>query len=82
MEKHRDLMFEAEAYLRAHPETGFREVESSKYLAQKFEQLGYTLTYAGDIPGFYTVIDTGRPGPEVQHIRYDGSTAMVTLKGE
>ena len=65
MEKYRELIFEAEEFLYAHPETGFREVQSSKYLAEKFEQLGYTLTYAGDIPGFYTVIDTGRPGPEV-----------------
>ena len=30
-----------------------------------FENLGYTITRAGNIPGFYTVIDTGREGPEV-----------------
>ena len=65
VEKHRDLVLVAEEYLRVHPETGFREEITCKYLAENFEKLGYTLTYAGDIPGFYTVIDTGRPGPEV-----------------
>jgi hypothetical protein len=38
-------------------------VETSQYLADAFENLGYTLTLAGDIPGFYTDIDTGIPGP-------------------
>ena len=30
-----------------------------------FEDFGYELTKAGDIPGFYTLIDTGREGPTV-----------------
>ncbi len=30
-----------------------------------FEDAGYELTYAGNIPGFYTDIDTGRPGPKI-----------------
>jgi amidohydrolase len=34
-------------------------------MEEKFRELGYELTLAGDIPGFYTVIDTGREGPEV-----------------
>lgn len=65
VEKYRDLMTEAETWLWQHPETGFREWESSAYLAEAFEKLGYTLTKAGDIPGFYTDIDTGRPGPRI-----------------
>lgn len=28
-----------------------------------FENLGYELVLAQNIPGFYTTIDTGRPGP-------------------
>ena len=32
---------------------------------ERFEALGYELVLAGDIPGFYTVLDTGRPGPEI-----------------
>ncbi len=65
VEKHRDLIFEAERYIWQHPETGYREVETSKYMEEKFRALGYELTMAGDIPGFVTVIDTGREGPEV-----------------
>ena len=65
VEKYRSLILDAERYVWQHPETGYREVKTAEYLAKKFEELGYTLTYAGDIPGFYTVFDTGRPGPEV-----------------
>ena len=65
VEKHKKLILEAERFIWKHPETGYREVVTSKYLEEKFEELGYVLTKAGDIPGFYTVIDTGRPGPEI-----------------
>ena len=65
VEKHRQKILEAERYLWKHPETGYREVKSSAYMAEAFRQLGYELTMAEDIPGFVTVIDTGRPGPEV-----------------
>ncbi len=56
---------DTERYIWKNPETGFREWNTSKYLADIFEGLGYTLTMAGDIPGFYTDIDTGRPGPKI-----------------
>ncbi len=65
VEKHEKLMLDAERYLWKHPETGYKEVESSKYIAKIFEELGYELTMAGDIPGFYTTIDTGREGPTI-----------------
>ena len=65
VEKHRELILEAERFIWNHPETGYKEFETSKYLAEKFECLGYKLTYAEGITGFYTVIDTGREGPEV-----------------
>lgn len=65
VDMHRELILEAERYIWKHPETGYREVKTSKYLEEKFEALGYDLIKAGNIPGFYTVIDTGRPGPEV-----------------
>ena len=59
----RPLILEAERWLWAHPQTGFTEWEANGYLTEKFEALGYTLTQAGNIPGFYTDLDTGRPGP-------------------
>ena len=65
VEKYEKLILEAEHQIWSTPETGFREVKSSEYLAERFRELGYSLTMAGDIPGFYTVVDTGREGPEV-----------------
>lgn len=66
VEKYKDLILSAERYIWAHPETGYREINTSKYMAEKFRELGYdNLVMAGDIPGFYTVVDTGREGPEV-----------------
>lgn len=59
------MIFEAERWLWAHPQTGFTEWQANEYLSKKFEALGYTLTQAGNIPGFYTDIDTGIPGPSL-----------------
>ena len=61
----RELMFQAERYIWKHPETGYREWKTNEYLKAEFEKLGYQLTMAGNIPGFYTDLDTGRPGPKV-----------------
>lgn len=63
--KHRDLILKAHEFIWSNPETGFREVKTSLYLEAAFEELGYNLIKAENIPGFYTVVDTGRPGPEV-----------------
>ena len=66
VESYKDLILEAERYIWAHPETGYREANTSAYMAEKFRALGYdNLVMAGNIPGFYTVVDTGREGPEV-----------------
>ena len=65
VEKKRKIILDAYEYIWKNPETGYREVKTSKYLEDAFEALGYNLVRAGNIPGFYTVLDTGRPGPEV-----------------
>ena len=65
VDKHRQMIFDAERHIWKHPETGYREVKTSKYMEDKFEELGYQLTRAENIPGFFTVLDTGRPGPEI-----------------
>lgn len=59
------MILDAERFIWNHPETGYKEFETSDYLAKEFEALGYKLNYAEGITGFYTVVDTGRPGPEV-----------------
>ncbi len=65
VDKYRDLIFKIEREVWNNPETGYREWKTSKYLASEFEKLGYSLIKADNIPGFYTIIDTGREGPEV-----------------
>lgn len=65
VEKHRDLILKAEADIWANPETGYREWKTTAYMEKIFEDLGYDLVKAGNIPGFYADLDTGRPGPKV-----------------
>ena len=68
-EANRQVAFEAERYIWKHPQTGYTEWIANEYLIEKFEALGYKLVRAdqdpkhGKIPGFYTDVDTGRPGP-------------------
>ena len=65
VDKHRGKILEAERFIWNHPESGFREKVTSKYMEDKFRELGYELTMAEGITGFYTIVDTGRPGPEI-----------------
>lgn len=65
VENNRQLILDAERYIWKHPETGYKEFETSKYMEEKFIELGYELTKPKDITGFVTVIDTGREGPEL-----------------
>jgi len=65
VEKNRELILNAHEWLWKNPETGYREVKTSEYLEKEYEKLGYEVIKAGDIPGFYVKLDTGRPGPEV-----------------
>lgn len=65
VEKNRELILKAHNFVWSHPETGYKEFETSRYLVNEFEKLGYELTKAEDITGFYTVLDTGRSGPEI-----------------
>ena len=63
VDKYKDLIYYAEKYIWQNPETGYVEHKTSKYMAERFTELGYKLTYAGNIPGFFTVLDTGKKGP-------------------
>ena len=63
VEKYSDFILKAERDLWAMPETGYFEYKTNAYMAKAFEDMGYKLTKAEDITGFYTVVDTGRPGP-------------------
>lgn len=65
IEKQRKLILETERYIWKNPETGYKEVKTSAYMADIFTSLGYDLVMAEGITGFYTDLDTGRPGPKV-----------------
>ena len=63
VEKHRNLILDAERYIWKNPETGYKEVKTTEYLKEKFTSLGYTLTEPEGITGFTADLDTGRVGP-------------------
>ena len=63
--KYRKLILDAERQIWSTPETGYKEVKTSKFVEEQMRNLGCDLVMAGNIPGFYTVIDTGRVGPEI-----------------
>lgn len=65
VEKHTQLILDAERYIWQNPETGYKEFKTSAYMAEAFKSLGYELVMADGITGFYTVIDTGKPGPKL-----------------
>lgn len=65
VEKHRQLILDTERYVWKNPETGYKEYKTSAYMAETFQKLGYELVMAEGITGFYTDLQTGRPGPTV-----------------
>lgn len=65
VEEKKDEILAAERHIWKNPESGYREWKTHAYMKEKFLELGYELHEAGDIPGFYTDLDTGRPGPKL-----------------
>ncbi len=63
VEKYKDLILQAERYIWENPEPGYKEYKTHAYVKEHFEKLGYEIVEAENITGFYTVLDTGKPGP-------------------
>ncbi len=61
----RETILKTQEDLHRIPELGFREWKTHAYLKNRFEELGYEVTELGDIPGFYTDVDSGKPGPKI-----------------
>ena len=92
-EKQRRLILDTEDFLWKNPETGYREWKSHEYLKNIYEELGYKVKEAGDIPGFTAEVDTGVPGRTVavfgemdamlipEHPESDPSTGAVHACG-
>ncbi len=65
MDDNKELILAAEKDIKCMPELAFREWKTHTYMKERFEKLGYSLVEPGDIPGFYTDVETGRPGPKI-----------------
>ena len=65
VDQHRERIMKTAQYIWENPETGYREAKTAKYMEEQFLSLGYDIVRAEDIPGFYTILDTGREGPEI-----------------
>lgn len=65
VDKNRKLIVDAHDFLWKNPETGYLEWKADSYLEKQYLAIGYDLVKAENIPGFYTVADTGIPGPEI-----------------
>lgn len=65
IEKHKDLILKAERDIWNTPEVGYKEFKTDAYMKEQFRKLGYEITEAEGITGFYTVIETGKEGPTV-----------------
>ena len=63
IEKYEQIVLDGFNYIWSNPETGYREWKTHKYMKDVFEALGYTLNEMGNIPGFWTDVDTGKEGP-------------------
>ena len=64
VEKHRKLILDTERFIWKHPEIGYKEWQTTQYLVEQFEALGYKVTKPKDITGFIADLDTGKPGPK------------------
>ena len=65
VEAYQDTILAAERHIWKNPESGYKEWKTHAYLKARYEELGYTVTEAGNIPGLWMDIDTGRPGPRI-----------------
>ncbi|MBQ6922849.1 MAG: hypothetical protein IJQ66_07160, partial [Clostridia bacterium] len=65
IEKHKENILKSERDLWKIPEVGYKEFKTDAYMKAAFRKLGYELTEAEGITGFYTVVDTGKKGPTV-----------------
>ena len=63
VEQHRQAILDAERYIWKNAESGYREWKTHAYLKEQYEALGYEVHEAGNIPGFYVDVPTGKPGP-------------------
>ena len=65
VEKHADLMVDVFDYMWKNPELGWKEFKANERMIAEFEKLGYKVERPEGVTGFWTTIDTGRPGKTI-----------------
>lgn len=78
VETQNERMFAAERTIWQNPETGYREWKTHAFMKAQFEEMGYQVVEAGNIPGFYADLDSGREGPTVALMAEMDSVLCVT----
>ena len=63
IDNYKAAVLDAESYIWKNPEPGFREHKTNAYMLNVFRELGYEVTEAEGITGFFATLDTGREGP-------------------
>jgi metal-dependent amidase/aminoacylase/carboxypeptidase family protein len=53
VDKHKKLILDSERYIWAHPETGYKEYETSAYMERVFIELGYDIVKAENVTGLH-----------------------------
>ena len=76
VEKYEKLIYDTADHIWAHPETGFREWKTSAYMEQHFEELGYTLTKAGNKQ---TGWSTSKGGAAVTEVEITGDVTLYPV---
>lgn len=65
VEKHAGLMVDVFEYMRKNPELGWKEFKANERMISEFEKLGYKVERPEGVTGFWTTIDTGKPGKTI-----------------
>lgn len=65
LDKYREDVLSAERYLWKNPEPGYKEYKTNAFMLDVFKRLGYEVTEAEGITGFFATLDTGREGPTI-----------------
>jgi len=68
-------------YLHAHPEPGFKEFETAKYLAEQLQSFGYKVLEKVGMTGVVGIMDSYKDGP-IMAVRSDMDALKFLVNGE
>jgi amidohydrolase len=65
IEENKQKILDAETYIWEHPEIGYREWNTTRYISEHMKALGLEVHECGDIPGLWVDIDMEGEGPRL-----------------